>query len=382
MLVALTKERLALGAIALSLVTAVGLACLPDLEVIPPIAPPPPTCGDGIVDLDRGEQCDPGDAGPKGANGCTSGCLVDCDGGFIDPKTAHCYYWATSATSKDFAEHFCGGPPNGGHLVTFTSPEELAFVVAQAQGPKVRNAPDAAIGYAAWSALRLAGPLNDDSGMTPSYINDGELGWGRDCTGCWARIDDPDATVFPPRFDGGSTGECASWNRSTKPPWYTSVCDLAQAVRPVLCEREPVGDFTRLCPDGTCISLGFTSGKKSYVVVRTPTAPDVAQSNCQKLNGRLVVLATREEREELFAAIEGLGVIDTWIGLSRDSATSPWKWEDGSDLSKYPLPWGDLEPRATDFARAYVTIDRARYDTRAAHAIDDSTAMRAYICER
>lgn len=369
-------EKAAAVAISALALTALALACLPDLVVLPL---PPPTCGDGVVDLDRGEECDPGDAGPAGANGCTAGCTVDCTGGFVDPKSSHCYYWSTSATSKDFAEHFCGAPPNGGHVVTFTSFEELVFVTSQAQGAKVRGAPDAA-GYNAWSALELAQPLNAPG--TPSYANDGELGWGRDCAGCWARIDDPDATTFPPRTDGGATGECATWSKATKVPWYTSLCDLGAIVRPVLCEREPAGDFTRACPDGTCIAVRTTFAQKSYVLVRSPVTADVAESNCQKLGGRLVVFATREEREELLGVVEGTGVTEAWIGLSRDSAASPWKWDEGSDLSKYPLPWGNLEPRATEGARAYVTLDRSRYDTRAAHADDDAAAARPYLCER
>jgi Lectin C-type domain len=370
-------DKVAVLAMGLTAAVALGFACLPDLAVLPL---PPPTCGDGVVDLDRGEACDPGEAGPAGANGCTAACAIDCDGGFVDPASNHCYYWTTSATSKDFAEHFCGAPPNGGHVVTFTSIDELTFVAAQSQGPKVHGAPDAASGFTAWSALQLAQPLNTPG--TPSYVNDGELGWSRDCPGCWARIDDPDASVFPPRTDGGATGECATWTKATKPSWLTSVCDLGATTRLALCEREPTGDFTRTCAEGTCVTARTTFPKKSYVLVRSPVAADTAEANCKTLSGRLVVFATREEREEVLAAVEGVGITELWVGLARDSTSSPYKWDDGTDVTQHPIAWGNLEPRATGAARAYAIIDRARYDTRALHTDDDPTATRPYLCER
>ncbi len=357
--------------------TGLAIACLPDLVVLPP---PPPKCGDGLVDLDQGEMCDPGDAGPASA-GCTANCTMDCDGGFVDPKSGHCYYWGTSATSKDFAEHFCGAPSSKSHVVTFASVDELTLVAAQSQGPKMRGAPDAAAGFTAWSALQLALPLNSPG--TPRYNNDGETGWSRDCPGCWARIDDIDAGVFPPRNDGGATGECATWSKFTKLPWFTSVCDLGNLVRPVLCEREPAGDFSRPCADGTCINVVYTFKQKSYVLVQTPATADLAENSCQRLGGRLVVFGSHEEREEVLSAAERRLVGgEAWIGLSRESGFASWRWDDQSDISKYPLPWADLEPRATDAARAWIAIDKTRYDTRLAHADDDALALRPYICER
>src|ERR1700733_13144575 len=63
-------------------------------EAGPP--PSPPRCRDGIIQLDRGEQCDPGgnlpaDAAPDVTYlGCNSSCQFVCPG-FLWPMNNHCY---------------------------------------------------------------------------------------------------------------------------------------------------------------------------------------------------------------------------------------------------------------------------------------------------
>ena len=76
-------------------------ACLPDLEIAPPSQPS--FCGDGVINPDAGEECDPGpDASAAALLACpltpAPGCQVgNCpsDGGtfaFSDPASHHCYF--------------------------------------------------------------------------------------------------------------------------------------------------------------------------------------------------------------------------------------------------------------------------------------------------
>jgi hypothetical protein len=75
------------------------MSCLPDISPAKPagfdgggeggvVVVPPAQCGNGVIELDAGEQCDPGEAG---AIGCSS-CQIACEGGFVDDTSGHCYF--------------------------------------------------------------------------------------------------------------------------------------------------------------------------------------------------------------------------------------------------------------------------------------------------
>src|SRR5487761_1596976 len=126
----------------------VVLACLPDLTVTPL---PTDTCGSGVVDLARGEACDPGDAG---ATGCTATCAIDCEGGAVDDASGHCYFWISGVDSYPLGKSKCSAA--GGHVVSFVDPNEVAFVLAQ-----TKTLPNAPSGSSAWLALEQQSVLND-----------------------------------------------------------------------------------------------------------------------------------------------------------------------------------------------------------------------------
>ncbi|KAM9364894.1 uncharacterized protein KZ484_011088 [Pholidichthys leucotaenia] len=60
-----------------------------------------------------------------------------------------------------------------------------------------------------------------------------------------------------------------------------------------------------------------------------------AQAFCREHHTDLATVRNKQDNEKL----KGKG----WIGLYRDSSTSPWKWSSGEELSSFTL-WGDDEP--------------------------------------
>src|SRR5688500_7454739 len=98
-----SMTRRALAMIALGALAGLFFACLPELsplkgalaadagEDTSPTAPVN-ACGDGFIDDDAGERCDPGEAVATSTT-CID-CAIQCTGGFIDPESGHCYFLA------------------------------------------------------------------------------------------------------------------------------------------------------------------------------------------------------------------------------------------------------------------------------------------------
>lgn len=310
--------------VASAIAAGVGVACIPDLHVQKLTPPTPPACGNGFVDLDAGEQCDPGQAG---AVGCSSTCTVECDGGLLDDGTGHCYF-ALSALTYSYLNASSGCDLASAHIVTFASREELAMV-------------------AAWNAQRTGQPVwigmraEANTGWVPVADVD-EPGWTTGCAGCFAAVDDGGA--FPQPLDASSP--CLQIAPgATGGPWQRVPCAGSGGLKRTVCEREPPGVLSQSCDGGVCIDLRRTIGRKRYLYVATKTLPDDASAQCQLLpNGHLVVLESREEREQLWAELARIddGLKQIWIGLARDDdAGRDWRWDDGVALDAgRPVPWG------------------------------------------
>ncbi len=343
----------------------VAISCLPDLELA---GTQNGSCGNGVVDLDKGEACDPGDGG---ATGCTSTCQVDCDGGAIDPKSSHCYFWIENVVAIDDAINGCNVA--GGHLVSFVDLEELTAVVANSK--KLIGAPD---GGATWLALEKTGDTND-AGLTTYYFPPlGEVfpGWSASCPGCFALADGGDADL---PLGGTLPQDCVNWRRTTGASFTQGVCTLTTA-GPVLCEREPSGAFSESCDDAStdlCIEVPWTAGQKKYVFVSQGKTFDLATADCVARGGMLAHFESSAEREEVIRELPITGG-NVWIGLAFDSEAGAWSWLDGTPASTVPL-WADGEP-SMNGTSAVIEIDRSRFDTRLAQAADPTNTFQ-YICQ-
>jgi hypothetical protein len=322
-------------AAALALVPA---GCIPDLPsaVVAPepdaesdAAPPAPHCGDGIVQLSLGEQCDPG-AAP--AVDCVK-CQVVCDGGFHWSRNDHCYVDVPPgavAISEAIMTRCTGGT----HVVTFASGEELGVVVGALDAGQF------------WVGMYEAVAKFDS-------VTSLEPGWDPTCSGCFAQTTDPTQPL--PGWDAGQL--CVEGFSDLDASWQQYPCSGGKRID-VICEREPVGRLSQPCNDGgECFDLRFTHGAKSYVFVKLAAPADTAEQQCESLGGTLVVLQSRDEREQMWkelARMSGAGLPTTiWIGLSVADGGADWTWADDASADAYPPPWADRQPRDAG-GRAYL----------------------------
>jgi hypothetical protein len=185
----------------------VAVACIPDLpsatspvndasvdastdaDAQPPPPPAPPRCGDGIVDLDLGEQCDPGTA-PDATSTVCSACQMTCPdaGGFVWPQNNHCYsYDGTQAPDlDDHAANHCQAAATATHVVTFASEAEFQAVVAALRPG------------AFWVGFDPVAGIPNEYTALASY----EPGWAPTCPGCFAHTDNPTSPL------PGATAAC------------------------------------------------------------------------------------------------------------------------------------------------------------------------------
>jgi len=327
-----------------------AMACIPDLPNdeggSPPdgSAPGPeagrPFCGDGIIDLQSGEQCDPG-AGEAGSPYCTADCQVACDGGFVWPGNDHCYFDvpAGAVSLSEAINNRCTG--GAAHVVTFASDEELGAVV---------GAIDAG---AFWVGLEFDPTAN---GYTSVHAL--EPGWEPGCPGCFAHV--PDASQPLP----GDGGFCVEGFSDLTTSWqqYPCASDAGKGRRiHVICEREPVGALQRACMEAgvSCIELAWTARSKRYVYFKNAAPSDgpdgSAEQTCESLGGSLVVLQSFDEREQLWKAVGATQAQSSfWIGLSLSEGGSSWVWDDDASEDAYPSPWAIRMPREPGGTRAFL----------------------------
>lgn len=349
----MTRRTLAI--IALGAGAGLVFACLPELSAlkgaegttdagdettaVEPVNP----CGDGFIDDDAGEECDPGDASTT----CVD-CKVVCPAGVKDDASLHCYFVAGDAATFPNAVSSC----TGGHVVTIGSEREAALVDSIASAPY-------------WVGASYQGALGGFGATVttePGFALDGG------CTGCFAR----------PLVTTDAGGECVI---ASDGGWAVSPCFDASAA--TICEREPGGQRSFFCQGPYCATVNGVA--KRYLVFLKSlarTATEAAAACAEFEGGRLAVFESREEREKVVQEILGLGVeppFEAWIGLANDAGS--WTWDDGvsADDGGRPLPWGAGQP-STNAGRAFMRINPAFYDSQLAQALDD--VARPFICER
>ena len=109
----------------------------------------------------------------------------------------------------------------------------------------------------------------------------------------------------------------------TLPPWDQHSCDSLLTIH-VLCRaRAGWGLHFRSCDGGVCIDLVYTAGKKRYVFVADPMGAHDAEAYCAARGGTLVVLESRDEREQLWHEARPARSrlpVKVWIGLATDDA--------------------------------------------------------------
>jgi hypothetical protein len=365
---------LAASGSAIAVAVAVAVGCIPDLpadsvdaqdEAAPP--PGPPRCGDGIIQLGDEEQCDPGVLAEDAAIGsCTRDCKMTCAGpptGFVWSRNNHCYTLvATQAASLD--QTAVGDCTGGSHVLTLASEQELQAVTSS----MTLGAPDAF-----WMGLDpVIGPSNEYTALA-FY----EPGWAPTCPGCFAH----DSPTVPLPGSGG----CVEAFSDPDASWQQYPCSDAGKIH-VICEREPTaGVQSQKCDGGVCIDLVWTFPQKQYVYVSQKLGGDDAEAYCEALGGTLVILQSRDEREQLWRELSrmaGVGVpTDIWIGLSFVDAG--WVWGDDASLDAYPSPFGNGQPKGIG-SRAYLVQSSGPpqpLDTTLGHNDVVSTTALSFVCQ-
>lgn|GEM_PF-2719380 len=382
-----TTAALAVAGASAVVVAIAAAACIPDLPA-DPSTPPPPGCGDGYVDLDAGEQCDPGTGVPAGTGGCTATCRVQCSG-LLWSANDHCYELApqTAGSLFEAAQH-CGDLGDNAHVVTFASDDEFDTVAGYVSGVD-------------------AGPfwVGIDNRVSVAPF---EPGWSPNCPGCYAHAVDTTAPL--PRLDASAPdgaplaeGCVRAFSDTRVQSWQQVPCSGAPRIR-VVCEREPVGRQSRPCDAGICVDLTLTHAAKRYVYVPSPATADEADPACTAMGGRLVVLRSQDEREQLWLQLSRLDAVPpaVWIGLSlsdagaaddggpgdeagaEDGAPS-WVWGDGVPASVYPSEWAVAQPSSSpsSHVRAFLLHQGAPQTLDDTLARNDQPSLTSlpYVCE-
>jgi hypothetical protein len=116
-----------------------------------------------------------------------------------------------------------------------------------------------------------------------------------------------------------------------------------------------------------------------------------ADTHCHGLGGGLVVLQSRDEREQLWLELSRLRVPPPriWIGLS-PAATSPgdpdasvWLWDDGTKADApdaYPPPWAIDQPSRPAPAFLSHASTQAPLDDTLAHT-DPAVRALPFVCQ-
>ena len=386
----------ALGAASVSLWLGMA-ACLPDLIAVPPDAGfdahVPANCGNGIIDTEAGEACDPGSGPGAAMNPGCSRCQISClapDGGLslIDRTTNHCYFTFPGLTSQAHGKTECAAKNAEAHLVTFAGQAEVATVAAK-------------VPRRIWVGLDRQ--LSPDGGLEPYYgsVHPDEPGWApsSECSGCYAPGITTNAAL--PVVAGGRA--------DAGPACVTTLNERAGATdcsshATVVCEREPVGHRSQSCrsnagDQGYCFDLLATMGSsKHYFYTPSLKTWSFAETYCATetgghlgAGGNLVSLESGAEREQLLWELSQSGHLPDsfWIGLSAvatDSGPVDWVWQNGKGAgaiatSNPPSVWGDHEPSAGARPKlgAYIQMNAASYDTGLAH--DDPTTKLPFVCQ-
>jgi hypothetical protein len=368
---------------------ATAAACIPDLPADQSDALLAANfCGDGIVDLSAGEQCDPGPgAVDAGIGACSPTCQMQCpSGGPPWASNNHCYQvaGALGATSLQRAGTACSG---GSHVVTFASEEEFQHVI-----------PLLDAGAPFWVGLEM-GSLGPGSYGSVDLF---EPGWSPRCPGCYAHTADSGAPLaaFSDAAVEGGVEDCVAASSDPEQPWTEYPCrGLRFTALDVVCELEPVGKQSTPCEAGICIDLVKTHATKTYVYQAQPASADDANSACVALGGTLMVVQSRDEREQIWRELSRLTVVPpaVWIGLTQISpgsrhAPATWQWDDHTSVdgpdAAYPSEWATGQPLGYGLGgttRAFL------YQSQSASAVDDTLAsndamlaaggLLPYVCE-
>jgi hypothetical protein len=389
------RARVALAATLGAAMTLAFFACLPDLvapdapPALEPIesgdsndaavdvdgAPPPRTCGDGIINVDAGESCDPGKVGEAGVAGCTQACAAKCEG-IVIGASGHCYFGLPNPLPFEDAERACVN--RRAHVVTFASADEFTIVAKKI--PLPASAQNYWVGLKALAGdtmlARFLSATEDEPGFAPSAR----------CPGCYGNVGTraPEST-FPRLSPDGGAASCVVSPRRFVPgdPWFRAQCSTPQSV---LCEREPVGTRAYPCARGTCVQLARTEATKRYLYVPIRKIAVDARRSCKQLaSGRLVAFGSSDEREELFRELARAGALDAmrefWIGLAFDADAGVWRWDDGIPATTDDrIPWADGEPKSSAVDRAYAARVTGEYDTQLARSASGDASL-PFVCE-
>jgi hypothetical protein len=371
--------QLGVGVACVSALAAAG-ACIPDL---PPdqSAPSAPVnqgkCGDGYIDLAAGEECDPGVV-DAASPGCSARCKVTCAG--LDwPGNDHCYEVVSesAASLQGEASSRCAAFRGVGHVVTFASERELDAVS--------RYLLDAGAGPF-WVGLWQA-PDRFNS------VNAYEPGWSPTCDGCYAHTVDPKLGL--PRSpeataDPTAAGCVEGIPDSGRGTWLQYPCSGAGRLA-VVCEHEPDGVHSATCEAGVCIDLVATHTRKTYMYEPLALAWTDADARCRSLGGTLVVLESRDEREQLWLELSRLRTPPAriWVGLgpAEPSPDAPdaarWIWDDGTYADTpdaHPSIWGIGQPSHDAPAFLSHAPTQPPVDDTLAHT-DPSVRTLPYVCQ-
>ncbi len=198
------------------------------------------------------------------------------------------------------------------------------------------------------------GPYTDDSRLATAAVHGGVLKSGQKGI-VKVTIMPGQASYQGSTQNGVTTSQYGSFGGSYKVETIDSVAQPVEMVKPVVV------------------------GNKKYQVFTDVMTWKEAKAQCEKLGGRLAIVTSQEDNDQLTKLVKEAGLNEAWLGATDEVKEGEWVWVDGSPMTF--KNWGPGQPNNKQNREHYLLLWGAQ-NGKWSDQPDRSTEHRpGFICE-